>query len=35
MTLPNFIMLRQEVCELSAVGTFCSWKSGPKFTKIS
>jgi len=34
LTLPNFVALRQKLCEISAVENLCSRKSGPNFTKI-
>jgi len=34
LMLPNFVVLRQEMCKISAVKNLCSRKSGPKFTKI-
>jgi len=34
LMLPNFVILRKQVCEISAVENLCSQKSGPKFTKI-
>jgi len=35
--VPNFVTLRKEMCEISAVKieNFCSQKSGPNFTKIA
>ena len=32
--VPNFVTLRQEVCEISAVENLCCRKTGPRFTKI-
>jgi len=32
--LPNFVALRKEVYEISAVENLCSRKNGPKLTKI-
>ena len=34
ITPPNFVTLRQKVCEIFTVENFCSRKSRPKFTKI-
>jgi len=31
--LPNFVVLRQELCEISAVENLCYRKRRPKFTK--
>jgi len=31
--MPNFVILWQEVCEISAVENLCSWKNGPKSLK--
>jgi len=34
LTMPNFVILLQKMSEIPAIENLCSWKSGPKFTKI-
>ena len=34
VTLPNFVVLLQEACEIYTVKSLWSQKSGPKFTKV-
>jgi len=34
LTLPNFVALRQQVCEVSAVENLSCWKSGSNFIKM-
>jgi len=35
LTMPNFVALGQEVCDISAVENFCSQESGTEFIKIA